>query len=1111
MADLETLRLSITADANAASAGINTLIESLTSLKQAMNGFKATNGLEKALGNISTLATGVANAINTLNIDSGFSRAVTEGLSNIVTAVNSVSDEEIDRIERLGNALRRLPNRQLPQTDGKEHDGGTAMPSMAGVSNSLKSTYASVNNTIGKITKAVSKMSKTFSMANTPIGKFVSSLARVAKMRLLRSIISTITSGASTGLKNLAKASSEANATLSQLSSASLTLKNSLGGALYSALAGVVSILQTIANAAVSAMNWINMLFSALGGKTTFKKATATTEKYADSLGGAAGSAKALKQELMGFDEINSLSPDSGGGGGGGGSGSLDYGSMFKESAIDADLLEAIETADFTKIGEKLADKINNALSEIDWENIITKGANLGKSLATFINGAIAELDFETIGSAIAGVVNTGLTTVNTFVKTTDWGALGEKIKGFVMNAVSKIEASDVGNFISAKIQIALGTVAGLLPDSYAEWKTLTDWISEAIKKAVQNVRREDVAKIIRSVIRGGLAMITSLGENHVFSNIAGTVLDAITDALNDITPEEVADACEAILSELGTLAGRLLTFTLDVMKVAIKLDSPLTTGVTAYGLYALLSKTLPFFGLRGYTNGIKGLELLGGIYFALDTVVKVGSVIESVKNGDGVSWQDIANIVGSALTSAGLTVMMSNWKAGLIVLGVGVIIKAIASTEITYEDTGALPTEVMSGDYIEALSNSTAFWKEIVTSYDFSGMEEAPQTLADALKVIYGENYDVSNLETAMQGVVDVFAMYSGMDTSLVDLQTLIGLMFPETYDVNDLFGLADGTQAVLTAFKQFNTGNGEFSSFEEFLSAKGIAGFYSATQTAQEGLENVAAAAEKFADQTDMEIPTDSLEDVSMATDEIAASMQATGEQAEELAEKIIEIPSDIVYNLELSNYQQVMTQLDDLKEAVSDAGTFGAFGFKAAFYDIGAWVTDNVITPIMDAFSGIDLASAGRKMMRTLKNGMRAIQLPKFKITWDSNTSTADVMGEKYTISIPTPKISTYATGGYLTAGELFVANEAGPELVGRIGSKSAVANEAQIGDAIFKYMDAHAGNQGADANALASALVSAMKAAGLGAIYLDGKMLGNSINREAKRSGKPVINF
>lgn len=46
----------------------------------------------------------------------------------------------------------------------------------------------------------------------------------------------------------------------------------------------------------------------------------------------------------------------------------------------------------------------------------------------------------------------------------------------------------------------------------------------------------------------------------------------------------------------------------------------------------------------------------------------------------------------------------------------------------------------------------------------------------------------------------------------------------------------------------------------------------------------------------------------------------------------------------------------------------------------------------------------------------------------------------------------KIPTFATGGYPETGQLFIANESGPEMVGRIGNRTAVANSDQITDGI-----------------------------------------------------------
>lgn len=67
------------------------------------------------------------------------------------------------------------------------------------------------------------------------------------------------------------------------------------------------------------------------------------------------------------------------------------------------------------------------------------------------------------------------------------------------------------------------------------------------------------------------------------------------------------------------------------------------------------------------------------------------------------------------------------------------------------------------------------------------------------------------------------------------------------------------------------------------------------------------------------------------------------------------------------------------------------------------------------------------------------------------------------------VTVPKIKKFADGGFAHEGELFIAREAGPEMVGRIGNHTAVANNEQIVDAISTGVyravtDAMGGNKG-----------------------------------------------
>lgn len=77
---------------------------------------------------------------------------------------------------------------------------------------------------------------------------------------------------------------------------------------------------------------------------------------------------------------------------------------------------------------------------------------------------------------------------------------------------------------------------------------------------------------------------------------------------------------------------------------------------------------------------------------------------------------------------------------------------------------------------------------------------------------------------------------------------------------------------------------------------------------------------------------------------------------------------------------------------------------------------------------------------------------IKLPHFSWTNNGFQATGVIKTILETLSLPTsiPKlnISWYAQGGFPEMGEMFIAREAGPELVGSIGRKTAVANNDQI---------------------------------------------------------------
>lgn len=121
---------------------------------------------------------------------------------------------------------------------------------------------------------------------------------------------------------------------------------------------------------------------------------------------------------------------------------------------------------------------------------------------------------------------------------------------------------------------------------------------------------------------------------------------------------------------------------------------------------------------------------------------------------------------------------------------------------------------------------------------------------------------------------------------------------------------------------------------------------------------------------------------------------------------------------------------------------------------------WWTTNVSKPLSEGFS--NLVNSGKDKLDELKNlftnWKATIKTPHFE--W--STTQLPPSDWKYKIldalSLPTqiPKLNVkwYAQGGFPQSGELFVAREAGAEMVGAIGRKTTVANNQQIVDGIYK---------------------------------------------------------
>ncbi len=1234
MADFESLNLTISAESSAASGSITTLTKSLKALQTSLAALDVSR-ITQSLQSVTNLTSSLSNAMSNFKMNRKFADGITQGLSSIAAAVDSISEESISKIERLGNALGKLSNMPKIDIEVPMSDSATGSGSMSRRSGNLTSafmnTYADslkknlgtsmrlagrgASETMHGLSSALRELYKGFGLGHIGSSQFLSDLARIAKYRFLRTIIKGITSGIKTGLQNIAHYSAEANAALSQLSTGSLYLKNSLGAALYPAISSLIGIFSSLVGVVVRALNVLNMLFSLLGGKGTYIRATKQTKDFTKATGAAGGAAKALKQELMGFDEINALSPDGGGGGGGGGGG-LDYGGMFETVPIEGWMKDMLAKMDFSPLGQRIADKINTALGKIKWQDVQTGAKNIGHAIATAINGFfIGEegikgkdgIDANLVASAIAGVINSAAGLIATFWEDTEWEKIGAKIKWTLVQALNKIDTNMLGRAITGKLRAMIRFAKGWLTgEGKGFFATLGTKIGQTLNSALASISASDLAKAITGLIGDAAdgvqnfltsadfdlaagkvnqflgtaittmpfgkvsnAIVTVINKAAKFFNlkatqdnisaIAGKVAKFLYDCIVGIEWDEVGKALGGIVTAIakgvsdaltnageegkspireaveGFLSSIDVTAVLKLARVAM--DSTLGQVISMAAVIRSIGKLLPP-GLKAKGSGM----LLLTATSLIDLAVDIGNIITKSKEGADVS-DDVLNVIFKALFGA-LGAVAGSFigpVGGALGFKIGIslfpVVKSIADEAMTsmVNSVDALATENLdvSIPLVALLNigdddNLNSFFANL--EQDFVMVSNNADSFSEKLKDMFGLKVDDTGfLEVSddLGEFAQKFGELTGLKLSNDNAIKMLETVMPGFSDML----LAGGISAddLRTALGMLNAGmvdamnNGTWTEYIEQLglvdsaSEKVTDSILDASYWSSTATEGISDSAKEL--NSNVEDVSDSAKELDTLTSDLpdvimidGSSMDGVKKSATEASNAVGGLTSFIVMiQKKLNEFTGSFQPLADsasnanetagtLKETISEIPVRKVTAFSMN----GADNARKQVQKIKDALSGISSKTISIKVNAGLTAGAKSF-LKELKAA--SDTATRATINNLL-------KFSQFANGGFPKSGELFMANENGrQELVGRIGSKPAVANQDQIGEAIFRYMDAHSAQSGDGINTdeLAAAIVRGIKASGLGVVNIGDRQIANAINRETVRSGKPAIQF
>lgn len=598
--EIEGLEFQIESNSEQAAKGVDSLATSFTKLKKALNG----NALEKAGKNLKTIGdlnlnmSGVEKITNLTESMSKLSEikissTVPKRLTEIGTALDSITESGVERVEALTTALEKLQSTQIPnmstlgQTGTSSAGTGavdtantgaatseienynssvsqaaaqtsrlrTILNGIGGVfskafsigSTALKGFLNIIGKGVGSVKSLVnqtkklgstigSKLSAKVKQATSGFGNLFSSIKRIAMYRLIRSFFSQLTNAMKEGINNLYQYSALMGTTfkgsMDSLATSFQYLKNSMGAMVSPIINSLAPAIDFLIDKFVNLLNIVNQFFARLTGATTYTAAKKAATSYADTLGDTASAAtdaaKEIKDATTGIDELNIISQDDdSGSGSGSGSSGTDYGSMFETLPIDSTisdfvdkLKEAFEAGDWEELGTLLGEKFNEIVDSVDWSGIGSKigyginGAvqtayyflktadftNLGNHVAELLNSALGEIDFTYVGRLWIRSMTAALDFFIGLLGGLDWGLIGTSVGDFLRGAFDEISdwISDI------------------------DWGAMADSLYENIKKFLTGIDFASLAQSFFTMLGKALAAAVSF--------IATFVSDVIED-----------------------------------------------------------------------------------------------------------------------------------------------------------------------------------------------------------------------------------------------------------------------------------------------------------------------------------------------------------------------------------------------------------------------------------------------------------------------------------------------------------------------------------------------------------------------------------------------------
>lgn len=883
---------------------------------------------------------------------------------------------------------------------------------------------------------------------NLGIDKSVSSMTQAEKSQLrYYAMLTQVTEAQGDMARTLEQPANMMRVLKAQIEQASRALGNIFIPILTKVLPIAIAVAKGIREIIASIAALFGVEMQEIDWNSSIESAADVTGDISDNMDSAAGSAKELKRYLAGFDELNVLPDQSSGGAGGGVSAST--GGDLGIDLPGYDFLGDAVSKNVDKIYKKLKkviDPIKKILNYLyEYRSIVIAGLGVaaivtlwkkakkawswfkGLSLVdTFLSG------FKTIkdnGGSVFSSINGGITAVRDSLSGIQKAAI-VAVAGFAEFTIVKqnvkdlaIGCEDAGSKI-AGIGIA-ATVAGaamytaLGPYGLA-LAAVVGLVSAIV--GVTEAQNEMMDTIANDAFYSGTGV--KIGElSDSYKNLMQDIVDANQSVIDG--KSRIDDARESVDKTSRSISGILTAFQ----------DGYEPTSEEINKLKDL------FEGLRSDTETIMDEEydlLFGAVTGSLaNALEEAGSssaeiltVLQTIRGDTDKTMTELTNQLNE-LNNAyqNGTITMDEYFEG---------ITPIAEKMGIFSDTAV----DVSGAFDDILSSIESIdWENQDIEEFFSGIDKATGDAVTSIDEFcdstiasfedYKNKTDNAEFQAILDKAISVTNEFRGQKKSEVNRQLTKLFDAIQTDIVKKTQGVKD------EAVQEWN----DMSWLTKFFGTHGSEASY------------VHGAVERY--KTNIAGPISDGIQNSYSQLGIDGSVWA-GNAMDQIINGLFSYEGTTYWS---TYYEYVSTMESEIESALNEVGEVGTGvasdtgreiassytnGISDGVSENMQGVRDTLTSSVDDALNSQDANSYGysygKEFANGISSGIRSSSFPTISGTLLLGGSTVSA------------KLKAYAGGGFVDAGQLFVAREAGAEMVGSIGRRTAVANNDQIVEAV-----------------------------------------------------------